>query len=106
MTLTLSADWGLIVTIAGLLAVGYAALVCWLNQHPRIGPFWLEHSWLEVVIGNLAIAVTAWAIAGTGVMLLLVCLNLLWGAPMIAGVLIGAMRRQVEADDAAIAQGR
>ena len=103
MTLSLTPGWGLMATIAGLLAVGYAALVCWLNQHPRVGAFWSAHSWLEVVVGNLLIAATAWAIAGTGVMLVVLLLNVLWGAPMIVGVLVGAMRRQVEAEDAKIA---
>ena len=105
MTVTLSPGWGLIATIAGLVAVAYAALVCWLNQHPRVGAFWSAHSWLEVVVGNLLIAATAWAMAGTAAMLLIVCLDVLWGAPMVLGVLVSAMRRQVEADDAAITKG-
>jgi hypothetical protein len=104
MTVTLAPGWGLIVTIAGLLAVGYAALVCWLNQHPRVGPFCSAHSWLEVVVGNLLIAATAWAIAGMGVMLVVVLLDALWGVPMVLGVLMSAARHQVEADDAAITQ--
>jgi hypothetical protein len=105
MTLTLRPGWGLIVTIAGLLAVGYAALVCWLNHHPRMGTFWSTHSWVEVVVGNALIAATAWAIAGTGVMLVVLLLNVLWGAPMIVGVLLSAMRREVEAEDAKLARG-
>ena len=106
MTVSLTPGWGLIAVIAGLVAVAYAVLVCWLNQHPRVGAFCSAHSWLEVVIGDLLIAATAWAIAGTGVMLLIVCLDALWGVPMVLGVLVSAARHQVEADDAAIAQGR
>lgn len=95
-------NWPSLAVIAGLAAVGYAALVSYLNNHVRYGAFWQAHSWLEVVVGNVLIAVTAWAIAGAGVMLLMMALNVLWGAPMIVGVLTSAMRREAEAEDAKI----
>ena len=101
--MSLREGWLLVAVIAGLLAVGYASLVAWLNNHPRFGGFWLSHSWLEVVVGNALIGATAWAMAGAGAMLLILALNVLWGTPMILGVLLSAMRRQAEDDDAKIA---
>lgn len=93
-----------IVIIALLLACAYAALVVWLNNHPRHGAFWRMHSWLEVVAGNSLIIATLWALDGLELALTVFALNALWGGPMVIAVLISTMRQmereheQIEAE--------
>jgi hypothetical protein len=98
-TVTISPAWPWILAMSAIAAAGYAALVRRLNDHPRYGRFWERQSWVEVVIGNLLIAGSAWAVAGWQALLLLLTLNVVWGGPMIVGTLISHAREAAEAED-------
>ena len=93
-TVTISPAWPWVLAICAMVACGYAMLIRWMNDHPRYGRFWEQQSWVEVVIGNSLIGITAWALAGAEVLLLLLALNVLWGAPMIVGTLISHAREE------------
>jgi hypothetical protein len=98
-------SWPYIVGIAFFVACGYAVLVAWLNNHARFGEFWSGHAWVEVVIGSLLVAVTVWALAGLQVFLIVLGVYVVFGAPMIAAVLVADMRRVARERDERIAQG-
>jgi ABC-type spermidine/putrescine transport system permease subunit II len=98
-------SWPYIVAISFFVACGYAVLVAWLNNHPRYGEFWRQHEWIEVVIGSLLVAVTVWALAGLQVFLIVLGVYVVFGAPMIAAVLVADMRRVARERDERIAQG-
>lgn len=98
-------SWPYIVGIAFFVACGYAVLVAWLNNHARFGEFWSAHSWVEVVIGSLLVACTVWALAGLQVFLIVLGVYVVFGAPMIAAVLVADMRRVARERDERIAQG-
>ncbi len=99
----ITASWPFIIALAFFVAVAYAVLVAWLNNHPRYGEFWRQHEWVEVVVGSLMIACTVWALIGLGVALILLGVYVVFGAPMIAACLIGDMRRLARERDEQIA---
>lgn len=98
--------WPFVVTIAFFVAVAYAVLVAWLNNHVRYGEFWSAHSWVEVVIGSLLVACTVWALIGLWAFLVLLATYVVWGGPMIAACLLADMRRAARERDEEIAQGK
>lgn len=99
-------SWPFVIVISFFVAVAYAILVAWLNNHPRFGEFWSAHSWVEVVIGSLLVACTVWALAGLQVFLIVLGVYVVWGGPMIAAVLVANMRRAARERDEEIAQGK
>jgi hypothetical protein len=101
--MTINSNWPYVTVIAFLAAIAYAALVMYLNHHRRVGTFWSNLSWLEVVVGNSLVAATIWALVGLDFFLLAIGVNVLWGAPMIVGALVMDMRARVRADDEQIA---
>lgn len=102
--MSINPNWPYITLIALLLAAAYAALIAWMNGHRRNGAFWRAHAWLEVVVGNGLIALTAWALAGLNAFLLLLALDCLWGIPMIIACLLSNMRRVATAIERAEAE--
>ncbi len=104
-TPVINPSWPFIITIAFFVALTYAILVAWLNNHPRFGEFWSAHAWVEVVIGSLLVACTVWALIGLWAFLVLLGAYAVWGGPMIAAVLIADMRRAVREDDEQITRG-
>lgn len=101
LTLSVHPDWPWIAALAFLLAWGYAALVVWLNNHRRLGRYFGQLSWLEVVVGTLAIAATVGTIAGLYAGLLVVAVAAVWGVPMIVLVVVTNGKRQAERDEQA-----
>ena len=98
-------SWPFVIVISFFVAVAYAVLVAWLNNHPRYGEFWRQHEWIEVVIGSLMIAVTVWTLIGLLAFLILLGVYVVFGAPMIAAVLVADMRRVARERDEEIAKG-
>jgi len=102
----INSSWPYIVAISFFVAVAYAILVAWLNNHPRYGEFWRQHEWIEVVIGSLMIAVTVWTLIGLLAFLILLGVYVVFGAPMIVAVLVADMRRVARERDEEIAEKR
>lgn len=105
--MTISPHWPWIAVTAALAGCVYAGLVRWLNDHPRYGSFFAQQSWIEVVVGNCLIAVTAGLIAGLDVALLVLGLNVVWGVPMIVTTLASqAVTQAREAEQRIASDGR
>lgn len=93
--------------IAFALAYAYARLVVKRNYHPATGQFWSQHSWLEVVVGTLAINTTTLVFAGfsAGLAFAMLAADAIWGAPMICAVLDAQAEKHARAEDEQIARG-
>lgn len=92
-------QWPWVIALSVPLAVGYAALVMWLNNHRRYGAFWRGMSWFEVIVGNLLVAATVAGVLGLTAGLVVVGCNVVWGAPMIVGELIASAEKHAKQED-------
>lgn len=100
-TISIHPQWPYIVTLAFVGACLYAWLIATLNNHPRMGLYWRETAWVEVVGGVLLMAATAGFAAGPVAAAVILAAAAVWGAPMILAVLVTTVRRQAEADEQA-----
>ena len=98
-------SWPFVIVISFFVAVAYAVLVAWLNNHARFGEFWSGHAWVEVVVGSLLVACTVWALIGLWAFLILLGVYVVFGTPMIAACLVADMRRVIRERDEEIAKG-
>ena len=91
---TISPYWLLISYCFAVIGLAYAATIHWLNGHPVLGAFFRSLRWLEVVVGNLLVALYVTLILQKDEVLVVVLVgNGLLGIPQIVASLWRQARR-------------
>ena len=95
---TISPYWLLISYCFALIGLAYAIMVSWLNEHPVLGSLFRALRWLEVVVGNLLVALYVTLILQKDEVLVVVLVgNGLLGGPQIVASLWRQARRLLAA---------